>query len=152
VPRRCARALFYEQSVREGARELRLTLLVLDGRTGKDLDDAFAKLAQQRAAGVLVGADPSLSARQDQVVSLAARYAIPVVYSNREPVEAGGLISFGNNVADAYRRAGIYTGRILKGAKPADLPIERATKFELIVNMKTARTLGLDIRYRCKCA
>jgi putative ABC transport system substrate-binding protein len=138
-------AEFYERSVREGARELRMTLLVLDGRTGKDLDDAFAKLAQQQAAGVLVGADPSLSARRDQVVLLAARYAIPVVYSNREPVEAGGLISFGNNVADAYRRAGIYTGRILKGAKPADLPIERATKFELIVNMKTARTLGLDI-------
>jgi putative ABC transport system substrate-binding protein len=138
-------AAFYEQSAREAALALGVTLLVLDGRTAAELDNAFAELVQRHAEGVLVGADPSLSARANQVVALAARYGLPVVYSNRELVEAGGLISFGNNVADAYRRAGILTGRILKGDKPADLPIDRATKFELVVNMRTAKSLGLDI-------
>jgi putative ABC transport system substrate-binding protein len=138
-------AAFYEQSAREAALALRVTLLVLDGRTAAELDNAFATLVQQHAEGVLVGADPALSARASQVVALATRYGLPVVYSNRDLVEAGGLISFGNNVADAYRRAGILTGRILKGDKPADLPIDRATKFELVVNMRTAKSLGLDI-------
>jgi len=138
-------AAFYEQSAREAALALGVTLLVLDGRTAAELDNAFAELVQRHAEGVLVGADPSLSARASQVVALAARYGLPVVYSNRELVEAGGLISFGNNVADAYRRAGVLTGRILKGDKPADLPIDRATKFELLVNMRTAKSLGLDI-------
>ena len=135
----------YEHLVAEAARAFNLSLKVLDARTTGEIDDAFAGLAQARANGVLVGPDPFFSARRAQIVGLAARHAVPAVYGNREFTEIGGLISHGNSIAEAYRRAGILTGRILKGAKPEDLPIERATKFELVVNLSTARALGLEL-------
>ena len=89
--------------------------------------------------------DSFLSARRHQIVALAARHAVPAIYFNREFVEAGGLMSYGNNTADAYRKAGAYTAHILKGAKPADLPVDRASKFELIINLNTAKSLGLTV-------
>jgi len=100
---------------------------------------------QASPGALLVGADPFLSSRYQQIVALAARDAIPAMYSNREAIEEGGLVSYGNDTADGYRRAGVYVGRILNGASPADLPIEQAIKFELVVNVKTAKAIGLTI-------
>jgi putative ABC transport system substrate-binding protein len=94
---------------------------------------------------VIVSADPFFLSRRNQFVALAAHYAVPTIYVNRAFVAAGGLISYGNSVSDAYRRAGLHTGRLLKGATPADLPIDQATRFELVVNLKTAKALGLDV-------
>ena len=136
---------FYEQAARPAAQAFGLTLLPLNGSTADEIDEAFATLTRQRVSGVLVAADPFLTARRTQIGALAARYAVPAVYANREFVATGGLISMGNSVADAYRRVAILTGRILKGAKPSELPIDRATKFELVINLKTASTLGLDV-------
>jgi putative tryptophan/tyrosine transport system substrate-binding protein len=94
---------------------------------------------------VIVSADPFFLSRRDQIVAQAAHYAVPTIYVNRAFVAAGGLISYGNSVSDAYRRAGIQTGRLLKGVKPSDLPIDQATRFELVINLKTAKALGLDV-------
>jgi putative ABC transport system substrate-binding protein len=138
-------AAIYEQSVSEGLRAFDLSLLTLDGRTVDEIDAAFDKLSQQGASGILIGGDPYLSSRATQIVALAARHAVPAIYVAREFAQVGGLVSYGNNIPDAYRRAGIYTGRILKGDKPADLPIDRATKFELVLNTKTAKALGIDL-------
>ena len=135
----------YEQIVNESARTFSLPLVTLIASSAADIDEAFAAFARAKVSAVIVGADPYYSGRGHQFAELAARYALPVVYSNREFTSAGGLISYGNNLAEAYRRAGIYTGRILKGDKPADLPIDRATKFELVVNMKAARSLGIEM-------
>ena len=137
--------IIYEQTTREAARAFTLSLLVLDSRTPEEIDEAFLKIKQQRADGVVIAGDPFLTARASQIAALAAQQAIPVIYSNREFPEAGGLLSYGNNIADAYRRAGVYAGRILHGDKPADLPIERATKFELVFNVKTAKALGIEV-------
>src|SRR5262245_33681267 len=138
-------SLSYEPGAREAARGLGLDSLVLSAGTADEIDAAFAELVQQRADVVIVASDPFYTARASQFVVLAARHALPVIYSNREMVITGGLVSYGNNVADAHRRAAIYTGRILKGTKPADLPIERATKFELVVNLRTAKALGVNV-------
>jgi putative tryptophan/tyrosine transport system substrate-binding protein len=132
-------------NAQEAARSLGWQLHVLNGRTESEIDTAYATLTQHRAGAVLIGSDPFLTSRRNQIVSLAAHHAIPTMSFNREFVAAGGLISYGNSVPDAYRRAGVYTGRILKGAKPADLPIDQATKFELLVNLKTAKALGLTV-------
>ena len=117
----------------------------MNASTAGEIDTAFASLRQRRAGGLLVGGDPFVTTRRQQVVALAARDAIPVVYANRDFVVEGGLMSYGNDVADAYRRAALHVGRILKGDKPADLPIDQATKFELLINLKTAKALGLTI-------
>jgi putative ABC transport system substrate-binding protein len=129
----------------EAARMLGWQLLVLNASAPSEIDTAFAALRQARAGALLVSGDPFFSSRRQQIVTLAARDAIPAMYFNRELVAEGGLMSYGNDVADAYRRAGVYVGRILNGASPADLPIDQATKFEFVMNLKTAKTLGLTI-------
>jgi putative tryptophan/tyrosine transport system substrate-binding protein len=111
----------------------------------REIDSAFVALVQQQIGALLVGAEPFFSSRREQVVALAARHAVPAVYMNRDFVVAGGLASYGTNIADGYRQAGIYAAQILKGAKPADLPVMQPTKFELAINLKTAKALGLDV-------
>jgi putative ABC transport system substrate-binding protein len=129
----------------EAARALGRKLLVLDASTASEIDAAFATMRQRRAGALLIGADPFFSSRLQQIVALAVRDAIPAMYVNREFVEEGGLMSYGNDTADSYRRAGVHVGRILNGAKPADLPVDQATKFELVVNVKAAKAVGLTI-------
>ena len=129
----------------EAARILGRQLLVLNASTPIEIDAAFATMRQQRVGALFVGADPFLSSRRQQIVALAARDAIPDMYTNREFVEEGGLMSYGNNTANSYRRAGVHVGRILNGASPADLPVDQATQFELIVNVKAAKAIGLTI-------
>ena len=131
--------------VQAAARALGLQLVVVNARTSSDIDMAFANLVRERVGALLVGAGAFLVSRRDQIISLAARHAIPAMYGFREYAADGGLISYGNDVPDAFRRAGVHTGRILKGDKPADLPVEQATKFELVINLKTAKALGLDV-------
>jgi len=129
----------------EAARSLGQQLLDLNASTPSEIDTAFATMRQQRIGALLVGGNPFFSSRRQQIVALAARDAISAMYTNREFVEEGGLISYGNDTADAYRRAGVYVGRILNGASPSDLPIDQATKFELVVNVKAAKAIGLTI-------
>jgi putative ABC transport system substrate-binding protein len=130
---------------REAARTLRWQLLVLNASSPSEIDAAFAALRQQRAGALFVGGDPFFSSRRQQIVTLTARDAIPAMYANREFVEEGGLMSYGNDTTDVYRRAGLHVARVLKGERPADLPIDQATKFELVINLKTARGMGLTL-------
>jgi putative tryptophan/tyrosine transport system substrate-binding protein len=132
----------YEQLAREAAAlAAGMRLLMLQASTASEIDGAFETIARQKASAVIVSSDPFYTARASQFVVLAARYAVPVGHF----VAVGGLISYGNNTPDNYRRAGVYVGRILKGVKPADLPVDRATKFELVINLQTARSLKIDI-------
>jgi putative ABC transport system substrate-binding protein len=131
--------------VQAAAHSLRLQLVVLNARSASDIDMAFARLVRERAGALVVGGGAFLLSRRDQIVSLAARHAIPAIYGFREFSADGGLISYGNDIPAAFRRAGVYTGRILKGDKPADLPVEQPTKFELVINLKTAKALGLAV-------
>ena len=131
--------------VQEAARTLRLQLVPLNARTPSDIDMAFASLARERASALVVGGGGFLVSRRNQIIALAARHAIPAIYGFREYSADGGLVSYGNDTRDAFRRAGVYTGRILKGEKPADLPVDRTDKFELVINLKTAKALGLNI-------
>jgi putative ABC transport system substrate-binding protein len=122
-----------------------LKIQILNASTDREIDAAFVSLIQARTGALLVGADVFFNNRIDQIVALAARHAIPTMYHYYEFVVAGGLISYGSSLMDAYRQVGLYTGRILKGEKPADLPVTQATKLELIINLKTAKALGLPI-------
>src|SRR5262249_8169781 len=128
------------------ARALGLQLVIVNARTDSDLETAFATLSQQRVGAVLIGTSAFFSARTQQLVALAARHALPVIYSYREFVLAGGLMSYGSSLGYMIHQAGIYAGRVLKGEKPADLPVVQfSTKFEMVVNLKTAKALGLTI-------
>ena len=120
-------------------------LVVVSARSDRELETVFAHLVQHKADTLLVGADPFFVSRRRDLVALAARAAIPTIYFGREFVEAGGLISYAASLARAYRDAGLYAGRVLKGEQPADLPVQQPTKFELVINVKTAQALGLAI-------
>jgi ABC-type uncharacterized transport system substrate-binding protein len=128
------------------ARTLGLQLIALKVRSASDIDSAFATLAQQRAGALVMGSGAFFNNRRRQIIALAARHALPTIYTNREAAQDGGLMSYGNSVLTAFRRAGVYAGRILKGEKPAELPVERIAKFELIFNLKTAKALGLTVQ------
>jgi putative ABC transport system substrate-binding protein len=127
------------------ARAVGVESLILNVTSERNIDAAFESAVQQRAKAVIVGADSLFVSRRDQLVGLAARHAMPAIYFLREFADIGGLMSYGPSQRDAYRLAGGYTARILKGEKPADLPIQQATKFELVVNLKTAKALGLTV-------
>ena len=132
-------------AVRAAGQVLGRRIHVFNASTQRDLDLAFAGLDQQRAGALLISPDPLFTSRREQIVTLALRHAMPTMYQFREFVAAGGLISYGVDLKDTYRQHGIYVGRILKGASPADLPVVQPTKFELVINVKTAKALGLEI-------
>ena len=129
--------------MRDAARSLGLQLHVLDASTEVEIDAAFEKLIELRAGGLLVSVDAFLTNQRDQIVALAARHAVPAIYGYRAFPVAGGLMSYGLNPADAYRQVGTYAGKILKGTKPADLPVQQVARVEFVINLKTAKTLGL---------
>jgi putative ABC transport system substrate-binding protein len=113
--------------------------------TSREIDAAFATFMSKRPDAIFVGGDPFFNSRRLQLALLAMRHAVPAIYSGREYAEVGGLISYGSDITDAYRQMGVYAGRILKGAKPVDLPVVQSTKFELVINHQTARMLGLTV-------
>jgi putative tryptophan/tyrosine transport system substrate-binding protein len=133
------------RNVRAAADSLGLLLHVLNASREHDIDAAFAALVERRADALLVSTDPYFQIRADQVAALAARHAVPTMYSFRENVTAGGLMSYAPSIIDVTRQAGVYTGRILAGETPADLPVVQPTRFEFVINLRTARALGLTI-------
>ena len=133
------------EEVQIAAQATNLQILALRASTDRDIDEAFDRLIKQRIPALSVASDPFFDTRRDKLIGLAARYAVPAIYQFREYPAAGGLISYGIDIANVYRQIGIYVGRILKGAKPADLPVMQPTKFELVLNLKTAKTLHLAI-------
>ena len=133
------------RDVEAAARAMGLQIHVLKASTSREIDAAFATLVRERAEALFVGSDSFFQSRRLQLSLLAMRHAVPATYSTREFAEAGGLVTYGSNVTDAYRQAGAYTGRVLKGAKPADLPVVQSSKFEMVINAQTARILGLEV-------
>ena len=133
------------RELEEAAGTLGLQVRLVNAGADRDFDPAFAAMAQMRAGALLVAADPFFFSQRQHLVQLAARHAIPAIYEWREFAEAGGLASYGTNLADANRQAGVYAGRILKGEKPAELPVMQSTRFEFLINLKTAKALGLEV-------
>jgi len=133
------------REMQDAASTKRLELPILKASTASEIDGAFATLAQLHVGGIVLGPDPFLNSRREHIVALAARYAVPTIYEWREFAMAGGLISYGTSLSGIYRLAGTYVGRILSGAKPADLPVQQPTRFELVLNLKRAAALGLTI-------
>ena len=133
------------RDVQPAARAMGLQIQVLNASTNREIDAAFATFVRERPDAVFVGIDPFLISRRVQLAQLATLHQVPAAYALREFAEAGGLMSYGTNIADAFRQIGVYAGRILKGAKPADLPVVQSTKFELVINASTARMLGLTV-------
>jgi putative tryptophan/tyrosine transport system substrate-binding protein len=136
---------FELSDLQSAAQTMGVQLAMLRASTEGGIEQAFATLIQLRAGALLIEPDVLFLDRREQLVALAARHAIPTIYSRREQAAAGGLMSYGANLADGYRQAGVYVGRILKGTKPADLPVMQPTKYELVINLKTARALGIDV-------
>ena len=133
------------EDVMAAGRALGLQILVLNARGERDFDQAFQTLIEQRASALFVGSDPLFLYRRDELVALAARYAVPTIYYLRQYAVAGGLISYGTSIEDAERQVGVYVGKILKGVKPAELPVVQSARFELVINLKAANTLGLKV-------
>ena len=133
------------KELQTAANKLGQRIQIVNASSEHDLDAAFASMKELQVSAVLVGADPFFNSRRDQIVSLAARYAIPAVYEQRAFTAAGGLMSYGTNLAEGYRQAGVYTGRILKVEKPSELPVVLSNKFEFVINLKVAKTLGLAV-------
>jgi putative tryptophan/tyrosine transport system substrate-binding protein len=133
------------KEAQEATRILRRQLVVQSAGTENELEAAVASVARQHVGALVVDADPFFTTRRDQLIGLTARYSLPAIYSHRDFVAAGGLMSYGGDIRVGYHGAGIYIARILKGAKPADLPVQQATKVDLIINLKTARALGLEV-------
>jgi putative ABC transport system substrate-binding protein len=136
-----------EREAQAAARDLGQQLHVFKASTEHEIDSAFATLIQYQIGALLIGANALFTGRRDQLVALAARHAMPTLHYSRDFVEAGGLMSYGTNIRDAYRQIGVYVGRVLKGEKPADLPVIQLSAFELVINLKTARTLGLTVPF-----
>jgi len=132
------------KDLQEAARNVGLKLDILRASSEREIDAAFDTVAQRRIPALAVLSDPFLFGRRERIVGLAARHAVPAIYPFRDYAVAGGLMSYGIDIADAYRQIGVYTGRILKGAKPADLPVMQPTKFEFVINLKAAKALGLE--------
>ena len=133
------------RDLEEAARAIGHQILMVNAASEREFHAAFAKVVQAGAGGLLIGSGPFFLSQRRQLVALAGRHALPTMYNQREYAEVGGLISYGPSQSDAYRRAGVYVGRILKGEKPGDLPVELGTKFELIINLATAKAFGVEI-------
>jgi putative tryptophan/tyrosine transport system substrate-binding protein len=133
------------KDLQEAGRAIGVQIFVLRASDDREVEGVFETVAQQRIPALVVSADPFFDTRRDKLVALAARHAVPAMYHFREFAAAGGLMSYGTDISEVWRQVGVYAGRILKGAKPADLPVMQPTKFEFVINLKTAKALGLAI-------